>query len=128
MSEIKSSLHFGQTYTPDDFGEDFIQQYGWVKLIGPDAYWHSDSMSSGFVILGDSITYPQHWHEAEEIYMPISGVAEWYHEDSSWQLKQPGNLIHHQSNIKHAMRTVGEPLMALYIWRGGNLVQKSEHT
>ena len=125
MIHQQSTLHFGQTYNATDFGAAFMQQYGWIKLLGPDAYWHSDILSSGFILLGDDITYPEHWHVAEEIYIPISGTAEWYHQDAGWRVLPPGTLIHHQSNVKHAIRTIGEPMMALYVWRGGDLTQKS---
>jgi hypothetical protein len=121
-----SELHFNQTYSAEDFGDEFLKQYGWIKFLGPDAYWHSDQLSSGLVLLGDNITYPEHWHVAEELYFPISGVADWYHEDQGWQAKSPGDCIVHASNIKHSMRTNGEPLLLLYIWRGGDLTQKSE--
>lgn len=83
-------------------------------------------MSSGFVLLGADTTYPEHWHKAEELYFPISGTGEWFHEDHGWQTKSPGDMIVHASNVKHAMRTIGEPLLLLYIWRGGDLLQKSE--
>lgn len=126
LDDLKTSLHFNQTYTADDFGADFLQQYGWIKFLGPDGYWFSDSMSSGFVLLGDNTTYPEHWHKAEELYFPISGTGEWFHENHGWQTKSPGDMIVHTSNVKHAMRTIGEPLLLLYIWRGGDLLQKSE--
>lgn len=126
LIDAQSSLYFGQTYAESDFGADFLRQYGWVKLLGPDAYWHSDKISSGFLILGDNNTYPQHWHEAEEIYLPISGNAEWYREGEDWQIQPPGKLIHHASGIKHGTRTTGEAMIALYLWRGGNLTQKSK--
>ena len=32
----------------------------------------------------------------------------------------------HPGGVERAMRTRGEPLIALYQWRGGNLTQKSE--
>ena len=118
-------LYFGQTYTEGDFGAEFLRQYGWIKLLGPDAYWHSDTVSSGFLILGDHNFYPEHWHEAEELYLPLSGQAEWFDERQGWRLQPPGSLIHHASGVKHATRTAGEPLIALYLWRGGNLTQKS---
>ena len=63
---MQSVLHFNQTYSAEDFGEAFLQQYGWIKFLGPDAYWHSDLLSSGLVLFGDQVTYPEHWHEAEE--------------------------------------------------------------
>ena len=125
LIHLQHELHFNQTYTARDFGAAFLQQYGWIKFLGPDAYWRSDELSSGLILLGDHITYPEHWHDAEEIYFPISGTAEWYHQDRGWQAISPGTMIHHASNIKHAMRTIGEPLLALYVWRGGNLTQKS---
>lgn len=126
LGQLKDYLHFNQTYSITDFGFDFLQQYGWIKFLGPDAYWHSDLLSSGLVLLGNDITYPEHWHEAEELYFPISGIANWYHESYGWQDKPPGEIIHHASNIKHSMRTNGQPLLALYVWRGGDLVQKSD--
>lgn len=121
----QTHLYFGQTYSESDFGTEFLRQYGWVKLLGPDAYWHSDVLSSGFLILGGDNIYPQHWHEAEELYLPISGDAEWYREGQDWQLQPAGRLIHHAGGVKHGIRTIGEPMIALYLWRGGNLIQKS---
>lgn len=126
LNRIKAALHFNQTYSVEDFGSEFLQQYGWIKFLGPDAYWHSDDLSSGLVLLGDNISYPKHWHEAEELYFPLSGSGEWYHEDYGWKTKSPGDRIFHASNIKHSVRTNGQPLLLLYIWRGGDLAQKSE--
>jgi hypothetical protein len=126
LIDVQDSLHFGQTYSAGDFGEEFLCQYGWIKLLGPDGYWNSDGLSSGFLILGDNIVYPQHRHQAEEVYLPISGNALWYREHDGWQDQPAGTLIHHPGGIEHAMRTRGEPLIALYLWRGGDLTQKSE--
>ncbi|MFT5116333.1 MAG: hypothetical protein ACI8P9_005701 [Parasphingorhabdus sp.] len=125
LIRLQPELHFNQTYSAEDFGAEFLQQYGWIKFLGPDAYWHSYELSSGLVLFGDDVTYPDHWHVAEELYFPVSGTADWYHEEKGWQLLSPGALVQHASNIKHSMRTRGEPLLALYIWRGGDLVQKS---
>jgi len=126
LIQAQSNLRFGQTYSEADFGAGFLRQYGWIKLLGPDAYWHSDRLASGFLILGDDVTYPRHSHQAEEIYLPISGNAEWYRQDQGWQKQPAGNLIHHVSGVKHATRTIGEPMIALYLWRGGDLNQKSD--
>jgi len=35
-------------------------------------------------------------------------------------------MSHHASGVKHAARTIGEPMIALYLWRGGDLNQKSD--
>jgi len=125
LIEAQANLRFGQTYSEADFGAEFLRQYGWIKILGPDAYWHSSQLASGFLILGNDVTYPQHWHEAEEIYLPISGNAEWYREDQGWQRQPVGTVIYHSGGVKHGTRTIGEPLIALYLWRGGDLIQKS---
>jgi hypothetical protein len=46
------------------------------------------------------------------LYFPISGTAEWYHEGKGWQHISPVLLIHHASNIEHLILNSGEPLMA----------------
>ena len=84
LIDARAGLYFGQTYSESDFGAEFLNQYGWIKLLGPDAYWHSDQISSGFLILGDNIIYPQHSPEEEELYLPISGDAEWYQQNQGW--------------------------------------------
>ena len=126
LANLHTDLHFNQTYCAEDFGDDFLQQYGWIKFLGPDGYWVSNQLSSGLLLLGDNVTYPEHWHVAEELYLPLSGMGDWYHEDYGWQTKSPGEIITHASNVKHAIRTNGESLLLMYIWRGGDLGQKSE--
>jgi hypothetical protein len=63
---------------------------------------------------------------AEELYVPISGEAQWRRGDATWREQPPGALIYHASGESHAMRTRQAPLLALYLWRCGDLAQKSE--
>ncbi len=84
-----------------------------------------ERIACGFLILGPSTHYPRHRHEAEEIYLPLSGTAAWQQGDAGWQDRAPGALIHHASEEPHAMRTRGSPLLALYLWRSDNLAQKA---
>ena len=44
--------------------------------------------------------------------------------EGAFRSREAGEVIHHASNVNHAMRTGEEPLLALYIWRGGPLAQK----
>ena len=76
-------------------------------------------------MLGPATLYPHHRHEAEEIYVPLSGTAAWQRGDAIWREHPPGTLIHHLSEEPHAMRTGEEPLLALYLWRSSDLAQKA---
>ena len=82
-------------------------------------------MAAGFLILGPGIVYPDHHHVAEELYIPLTGGTEWRMGEGAFTLREAGEIIHHPSNVNHAMRTGEEPLLALYLWRGGPLAQKS---
>ena len=79
-------------------------------------------------MLGPATHYPRHRHEAEEIYLPLSGTAAWQQGDARWRDRPPGTLIHHAGNEPHAMRTGAGPLLALYLWRSANLAQKARWT
>ena len=85
----------------------------------------SERLVCGFLLLGPQTLYPRHRHEAEEIYVPLSGTAAWQQGDGAWREKLPGAAIHHTSLEPHAMRTAQQPLLALYLWRGGGLTRSS---
>ena len=128
LAHAAEALRWGQTYCEADFGESFLDRYGWVELIGTRGHFASDSLAAGFLLLGPEITYPDHHHLAEEIYIPLTPGAEWSKGGRGFVARAAGEMIHHPSNVSHAMRTGREPLLALYLWRGGPLAQKSTVT
>ena len=120
------SLAWRQTYTAKDLDRAFLDNYGWSEILGSgNGVLASERIACGFLILGPSTHYPRHRHEAEEIYLPLSGTAAWQQGDADWRDRAPGALIHHASDEPHAMRTGGSPLLALYLWRSDNLAQKA---
>ena len=123
-----SALRWGQTYTAADLGQRFIDNYGWTELFGTRGHFLNETMAAGFLILGPNITYPDHHHTAEELYLPLTGGTEWRKGEGAFVVRAAGEVIHHPSNVSHAMRTGVEPLVALYLWRGGPLAQKSTIT
>ncbi|UWU22953.1 MULTISPECIES: dimethylsulfonioproprionate lyase family protein [unclassified Rhizobium] len=119
------ALHWAQTYNIADFGADFLQRYCWVELFGTRGHFVSDEMAGGFLLLGPDVHYPDHHHIAEEIYIPLTEGSLWSKDSQAFLPRWTGEIIHHPSDIRHAMRTERTPLAALYLWRGGPLAQKS---
>ena len=74
---------------------------------------------------GPRIEYPRHRHEAEEVYIPLTGQTRWLEQDQDWTFQELGFPIYHAPWVPHAMNTDAFPLLALYLWRAGDLVQKS---
>lgn len=125
LFQAANELHWAQTYSIADFGSDFLQRYGWVELFGTRGHFASEEMAGGFLLLGPGVHYPDHHHEAEEIYIPLTDGSLWSKDAQPFLPRWSGEIIHHPSNIRHAMRTEDQPLVALYLWRGGPLAQKS---
>lgn len=118
-------LRWQQTYGAGDFGASFLQGYGWSEFAGLRGPVPSDRLAIGVLLLGPQITYPSHAHDAAEIYVPLSGTALWQRGDAPFAPVEPGQVILHPSWLPHAMRTQNAPLLALYLWRGGDLAAKS---
>ncbi|CAH2408772.1 dimethylsulfonioproprionate lyase family protein [Mesorhizobium escarrei] len=125
LAERRGELRWGQTYSEADFGKTFIDNYGWLEVFGTRGHFVNDEVAAGLLILGPEIVYPDHHHVAEEIYIPLTGGTGWRMGEGDFGKREAGEVIHHASDVSHAMRTGKEPLLALYIWHGGPLAAKS---
>jgi hypothetical protein len=125
LFRIAPSLAWRQSYPVSAVGADFLGNYGWTEIAGLNGPIPSDRIAIGFLMLGPATTYPRHRHEAEEIYVPLSGTADWQGGRGIWRSQPPGAVIVHERDEPHAMRTSAQPLLALYLWRSANLNQKS---
>lgn len=120
-----AALEWRQTYGTGDFGAEFLARYGWTEVVGLRGPIPSERVAAGFLLLGPDVTYPPHAHEAAEIYLPLSGAAWWQKGGGAFRQVAVGAPVYHAPWVPHAMRTEAEPLLALYLWRGGDLAAKS---
>ena len=97
---------------------DFLESYGYAVLAGPGGLVASEALALGVLMLGPGIHYPTHRHPAVEIYIVAAGEAEWQRGEAPWRREPPGTVIRHESMMPHATRTLAEPLLAAYLWRG----------
>lgn len=121
-------LAWGQTYSAGDLGADFLENYGWVELFGTRGHFVHDMVAGGILVLGPHTHYLDHHHVAEELYLPLTSGTAWRKGDGPFGEQPADTLIHHPSNVNHAMRTGDAPLVAIYLWRGGPLAAKSTLT
>jgi hypothetical protein len=125
IAALADKLDWRQSYTRADFGQRFLDNYGFSEWIGERGAFTSEAIACGILLLGPDTEYPAHSHEAEELYLPLAGHALWRAGPSDWRLREPGEWIHHPSWTVHAMRAGAEPLLAAYVWRAGDLSAKS---
>jgi hypothetical protein len=125
VEALAGELDWRQTYAKADFGQRFLENYGWSEWIGQRGAFASDTIACGVLLLGPETEYPAHSHQAEELYLPLAGHAWWSSAHSDWRLRAPGEWIHHPSWTTHAMRTARQPLLAGYVWRACDISAKS---
>jgi hypothetical protein len=127
FKSASEGLAWLQSYTPEDFGAYFTDNYAHVELIGTRGHFVSDEIAAGFVLYGPHIDYPNHWHVAEEIYIPLTGNGLWSSDNDDYQKRRAGEFIFHESNMPHAIKTDVTPMLAIWIWHGGDLAQKGNY-
>jgi hypothetical protein len=129
LNALKPALPFlpwKYNYEPRPDMPDLGNQMGWGEILGPEAPFHDDHFCYGFTLLGKNTFYPAHYHPATELYVVLSGHAEWTLDGVS-KVRNPGEFILHPSNHVHSMRTSDEPLLALYTWSGEDVVTLSKY-
>ncbi len=122
-----NGLHWVQSYTADDFGQDFIDNYCHVELFGPNGHFANNEFAGGFVIYGPNVLYPNHWHVAEECYFILTGGSLWAQEGVPRTEKPAGSFVFHESNARHEMKIGGTPLLAAWWWKGGDPMKSLEY-
>jgi dimethylpropiothetin dethiomethylase len=89
-----------------------------VEIVGPSGMILTDECRYGLFIQRADLHYPEHCHEAEELYLTLHGTADWGTDETPPRPVAPGTFIHHPSWQPHIMNTREEPLLAMWGWTG----------
>jgi hypothetical protein len=99
-------------------GDDYMTNYAYTQVVGARGLVPHDRIAAGFFIIGPGRHYPEHHHEAEEVYLPFGGDTLWSQAGGPGLIRAAGEVIHNPPWQRHAMTTRRTPLFALYAWRG----------
>lgn len=123
----RGSRHWEQSYTSTDaaVGQDMRSGYGFAEIIGKRGPFVSNRIRAGIVVFAGGIDYPPHRHKAEEIYMILAGRADFQLGLDAPIRHEAGDLIHVPSCLVHGLRMTDDPLVVFYLWKDGDLREKS---
>ena len=123
----KHRLRWEQSYRKQDglVPDAMLDAYGFAEIIGLRGPFISDRIRAGIAIWGPQVEYPQHQHQAEEIYLILSGSAEFSLDGGAEQTHRAGDLVFVESNRRHGFCTGEESLLVYYLWQAGDLRQTS---
>lgn len=89
-----------------------------VELVGPQGHVSSRDIRFGIFAIASHVVYPSHVHEAEEVYLVVSGTAQWQQDEAPFAPRPPGAIVHNAPLQPHAMRSGAAPLLTLWGWCG----------
>ncbi len=113
-----ASLGWRHWYRIDHKLPDFSQNYAHAGIVGPSGPVPSQDLRCGLILMAPHTFYPTHFHTAVELYLVLGGSAVWRRGAEPWARRPPGAFILHSSRIDHAMRSLDQPMIALYAWHG----------
>jgi len=112
-------VQWTEFYEDDEWSRSFLPKFANGEGFGPNGRIYHNSIILGLFILGPHCVYPPHAHPGEEFYIVLTGHPEWQIGASNqYQEKTPGSVLIHRSNECHSIRTIEEPLFAVFGWRG----------
>jgi hypothetical protein len=103
-------------YPAEAVGADFAARVAWADWLGPAGFFPGDDAASGFLLMAPGTVYPDHWHPAPELYLPLTGPSLWGVDGGPLAERPAGARIWHAPRRTHATTTLGAPLLALYAW------------
>ena len=115
-----------QTYSEAEVGRHFLDHYGHIELFGPTGIFQTQACRAFIGYWGPGLFYPMHYHEAEEIYLVLTGRCLFEAEGIAPADLGPGGVKFHRSGQSHAMTMGDEGMLALCLWRGAGLADNAK--
>lgn len=93
----------------------FMKSHANAALVGPepDALEQRSDVRVGISLVAPGITYPDHRHPPEEVYIVLS-EGDWRQESGPWHTPGFGGIVYNPHDIVHAMRSGRSPLLAIW--------------
>ena len=102
-----------RTRTIPNASPGFAEGHASARLLGADGLEQRGGLVAGISLVAPGITYPEHDHPPEEIYLVLSG-GEWWQAGGVWHAPGPCGIVHNPPGIRHAMRGTSVPLLAIW--------------
>lgn len=93
---------------------EFHENHLNTAIVGPvGELERREDVIVGAGLMNPQTTYPTHSHPPEELYVVMCN-GEWFREDRGWYSPGFGGVVYHRPNVRHAMRALDAPLLAVW--------------
>jgi hypothetical protein len=93
----------------------FTDGHANAAIVGSEAHAleQRSTVRIGLSLMAPGVTYPDHHHPPEEVYLVLS-AGDWRQGAGSWHAPGLGGIVYNPPHIMHAMRSGPEPLLAIW--------------
>ena len=113
FARLAPRLTWRERVTSPNAPAGFAGHHANATLIGVDGLEVRDDIRLGASLVAPGVTYPDHEHPPEEIYLVLSD-GEWRNAAQDWHEPGIGGTVHNPPGIVHAMRAGKTPLFAVW--------------
>lgn len=96
----------------------FDRHHAFSTIVGPTERIPSDSLMLGLMIVDRATYYPGHSHNADEVYLPLSGDAIYHVAPARPGRPRDGCFLPIPSSTRHALWTGNVPELIIWAWMG----------
>ncbi|MCP4932974.1 MAG: transcriptional regulator [bacterium] len=111
VMEISDWLPWYKRSTP--ISSAFEKGHANAEIIGPRGLEIREDFTIGVTIMRPFLTYPDHHHPSEEVYIALS-EGFWRQETGPWKSPGPGGYVYNPPDILHSMQAAETPLFAVW--------------
>ena len=113
FAALEGGLVWSRRKGADPANEAFYEGHANAMLIGPGGIEQRNDVQVGATVMRPGVTYPDHNHPPEEVYLALTD-GEWWNAEMPWTRPGPGGLIYNPPGILHSMRAGHTPFLALW--------------
>ncbi len=114
FEEIEPRLAWHRRHVNDPTGSaNCYDGHANAMIIGPGGIEERDDLWLGVTVLAPNVRYPDHDHAPEEVYLVFT-PGDFLQGDTGWITPGIGGTIYNTPQIRHAMRSGNQPLLAFW--------------
>jgi len=116
FAALEPQLEWNKRKGAEEYGSRFAEGHANALVVGPGAREPRQDVWVGVSLMAPGITYVDHDHPPEEIYVALS-QGDWRQNQDPWWAPGPGGIVYNPPGILHAMRSGTQPLLAVWcLW------------
>jgi Dimethlysulfonioproprionate lyase len=113
LARLRGDLVWQRRASADPADGVFWEGHANAMILGPGGLEERDDVMLGATLMAPGVTYPQHSHPPEEVYLPLS-PGEWMNADHGWHDPGLTGAVYNPPGIQHSMRSGAAPFLALW--------------